>query len=301
VTLAGITRRAGDVIPASTRVTGRAHAPLWFMAIGSPDIAANMEALGLEPQERYFLARAAPLGRASATLVQSTFFNFSPLAVSSSIPHVWDKASPEEILRAQLEGVDVGLRKAFTGLDTGVLAEDLTLLRTAAQAASQHPEGRPLFAAYASLPWPGEPHLDLWHAHYLLREFRGDGHIAALTAEGITGIEALALHIAMLPAMGPRFRNSRGWTDDEWDDCVDGLRSEGWIDRAEDGTITLTEDGARRREDIEKRTDELDLPGWSAIGGDGCARVVELAAPVTEAMAAAGLGTMSRPAPPAAS
>jgi hypothetical protein len=40
--------------------------------------------------------------------------------------------------------------------------------------------GRPLAAANADLPWPGEPHLVLWHAINVLREQRGDGHIAAV-------------------------------------------------------------------------------------------------------------------------
>jgi Helix-turn-helix family len=67
----------------------------------------------------------------------------------------------------------------------------------------EHPEGRPLFAGYAALPWPEDRYLQLWHAHYLLREFRGDGHISILASEGLSGLEALLLHIAWTPALGP--------------------------------------------------------------------------------------------------
>jgi hypothetical protein len=65
----------------------------------------------------------------------------------------------------------------------------------AAEAATAWPQGRPLFAAHAELPWPDEPHLVLWHAQTLLREFRGDGPVAALVTAGIGGIEALLLHV----------------------------------------------------------------------------------------------------------
>ena len=80
----------------------------------------------------------------------------------------------------------------------------------AAEAACEHPEGRPLFAGYASLPWPDDPYLQLWHAHYLLREFRGDGHISVLSSEGLSGIEALQLHIAFVPAVGPGVPSNEG-------------------------------------------------------------------------------------------
>ena len=61
----------------------------------------------------------------------------------------------------------------------GLLREACTVLRA--------PEGRPLYAGHADLPWPDEPLLELWHAASLLREHRGDGHIAALLHAGLTG------------------------------------------------------------------------------------------------------------------
>jgi hypothetical protein len=247
-----------------------------------------MDKLGFEATERYFPPRAAPLGAATLPLVTATFFNFSPAAVGRAIPGAWAKATPEQVLAAQLTGIDAALRRAFADLDPSVIGEAATLLRAAAEAAAARPEGRPLFAAYAALPWPDQPHLVLWHAHYLLREFRGDGHIAVLTAEGLTGAEALALHIAMAPAMGDMFRQSRAWTDDEWAASLDALRADGWITDGQD--LTLTADGVARRKAIEDRTDELDLPGYGSIGLEACERVIELAKPIGIAMADAGLG-----------
>ena len=57
--------------------------------------------------------------------------------------------------------------------------------------------GGGLAAASADLPWPGEPHLVLRHAITVLREQRGDGHIAALQAAGLDPGEALVSFAAI--------------------------------------------------------------------------------------------------------
>ena len=202
--------------PQAVQRAERAMAPLWATSIVAPEAAEALDALGLEGAERYFAARAAPLGAASPELVVATFFNFSPRAVGRAIPSAWDKASPAQVLDAQRAGMDRALGRAFASVDGAMVEEALGLLRTTAEAASARPEGRPLFAAYASLDWPDAPHLALWHAHYLLREFRGDGHIAVLVSEGLTGIEAFVLNVALHPVMDA-IRQSRAWTDDEWD------------------------------------------------------------------------------------
>ncbi len=266
---------------------GRSMAPVWFSSLLSPEGAEELEALGLEPAERYFAARSAPLGAASPPVVIATFFNFSPAAVGQAIPGVWDKATPQQVLDAQLRGVDRSLTRAFADVDPAVISEAATLLRRAAEATVEHPQGRPLFAGYAALPWPDEPHLVLWHAHYLLREFRGDGHIAVLVAEGLTGIEALAIQIGVLPMIGPMMRQTRAWTDDEWAAALERLRADGWIDAGDE--IALTPVGKERRAAIEARTDELDMPGYGTLGPEGCARVLELAQPIAAALDAAGL------------
>jgi Helix-turn-helix family len=277
-----------SVAPVATRRVERRLAPLWMASLRTPEVASALDRLGLSADKRYFPPRAAPLGAASLPLVVATFFNFSPVAVGRAIPAVWDTATPEQVLAAQLAGVDVALRRAFAPLDGAVVGEALALLRAAAEAACERPEGRPLFAGYASLPWPDEPHLALWHAHYLLREFRGDGHIAVLVAEGLTGIDALAIHVAQLPAIGAIFRQSRAWTDAEWALAIDGLRSEGWLTGVDE--LALTTEGARRREAIETRTDELNVPAYAPIGDAGCERLMELARPIGQALADAGLG-----------
>lgn len=268
------------------RAVEQRFVPLWLTTVFAPDVSLAFDELGVGPAERYFATRVAPLGPVSMPIVVATFFNFSPAAVSGSIPAVWERFTPRQLLDAQLDGVHRNLSRALAVIDNDVIDEAAALLREAACAASEHPEGRPLFAGYASLPWPVEPSLRLWHAHYLLREFRGDGHIAVLTSEGLTGIEALQLHIAFVPAVGPVFRATRGWTDEQWDASVERLRARGWL--TTDDELTLTSAGRAFREEIETRTDACNVPAYEAVGQDGCERLLQLGAAIGSALLADG-------------
>lgn len=281
-------------MPVDPSITGpaeRALAALWMTSVRAPEVHERYDALGLTRGERYFPARAAPLGPAPVALVVSTFFNFSPAAVSRALPGAWEKASPAQILEAQRGGVADALHRALAPVDRAVVTEATTLVRSAAEAAAGRPEGRPLFSGYAALPWPDDPVVVLWHGHYLLREFRGDGHIAALLTAGLTGIEALAIHVAELPALGRMLRETRAWTDAEWGAALERLRAAGWLTDAD--PPELTAEGAAWREAIERRTDALAVPAYAPLGQDGCERLVELGGPIGAALADAGLGRPS--------
>jgi len=124
----------------------------------------------------------------------------------------------------------------------------------------------------------------LWHAITLLREFRGDGHIAAMTAEGLDGCEALITHGAAGDVAPNVLQSSRQWPDAEWDEAMQRLRKKGWVD--DGGSFTAL--GRERRLCIEDRTDELALPAWEAIGEDACTRLRELVRPWSKAIVASG-------------
>lgn len=137
----------------------------------------------------YFALRAAPLGAVPASVVAATFFNFHPRMITRAIPDAWRFSGPEQILEARFQTADSALRReGGAQIAESQVAEAAELAREAVSGCSL--AGRPLFAAYQALPWPIEPHLVLWHAATLLREFRGDGHVAALLAEGLDGCEA---------------------------------------------------------------------------------------------------------------
>ena len=73
---------------------------------------------------------------------------------------------------------------------------------------------------------PSEPHLAYWHAATLLREHRGDGHLAALLAAGLDPVEALVSHTATGKGMAPRWvLATRGWRRADWEAAADGCAS----------------------------------------------------------------------------
>ena len=146
--------------------------------------------------------------------------------------------------------------------------------------------GRPLFAAHAALEWPETPLLELWHAQTLLREFRGDGHVAALVAHGVDPLEALVLHAAAEPSLAAGLQATRSWPAEDWSDTVAQLAARRLV--TADGTAML-EDGAALRQLIEDTTDQLAAPAYAVLGDEGCRRLRALGRPLSLAVTGAGL------------
>ena len=247
-----------------------------------PEAGEAYERLGIHGRRGYFASRAAAMGAVSAEVVVSTFFNFNPEIVRGAIPGSWQAAEPSAIVAARLEAADGALRRVLgAAVDSDDIVEAAALARSAAEAACC--DGRPLAAAHAALPWPDEPHLALWHGATVLREHRGDGHVAALVLSGVSGIEALVLHAATGDVGRAILQSTRAWDDDAWDDALERLVERGWTNP--DGSFT--DEGRLAREEIEAATDRGAAEPWAAIGEEGVARLRELARPWSKAMAQA--------------
>lgn len=267
------------VSPHSAHLAFRALEPVHGMIYFTPHGPDAYRELGItDPRMMYFASRSAAFGPVPAEVTIATFFNFNPAAVRAVLPAAWEIASPADIFRARLRAVDRSLRQAWgddiSGPEVRAVAE---LARRAAERACERPQGRPLFAAHAALPWPDEPHLVLWHAQTLLREYRGDGHVTLLLTEGLDGIEALITHSATGEISPEVLRASRSWSEADWAAGVRRLRERGWM---ADDAVALSEHGSARRGAIESRTDELSVYPYEAIGEAGCARLCTLAAPL---------------------
>jgi hypothetical protein len=274
--------------PRIARRTWRTVEPVHGMIYFSPEATAAFDALGLAGRMGYFGSRAAPMGEVPAEVVIATFYNFRPALVRASIPEAWRRATPARILDARLDGADAALRRSLGDvIGSRELAEAAGLARRAAETACAHPEGRPLFAGHAALPWPQEDHLVLWHAQTLLREFRGDGHIAALVSAGLSGLEAAITHVATGEVPGAVLTSTRAWPADEWDTAVDGLRARGLLTADDD--LALTDTGRTQRAWIEDATDAAAVMAYEPLGEDGCARLRALARPWSRTIVDGGL------------
>jgi hypothetical protein len=257
----------------------RTMEPYHGLVYFAPEATAAYEALGVPGFSGYFASRGAPMGAVPAEVVIATFFNFHPDVVRRAIPSAWEAATPAQLLDARLQGIDAALRRTCGDLlDSPDVARAVELARPAAEACPV--QGRPLFAGHASLPWPTEPHLALWHAVSLLREFRGDGHIACLVDAGLDGLDALLFHAASGEVPRAALQTTRRWSDDEWAAGVAGLAARGLLD----GDGAFTDAGAALRQHIEDRTDALAMAPWQAIGQAACDELRALVRPLSQAV-----------------
>ena len=249
-----------------------------------PDEA--LMALGLRNTwDCYFAGRAAPLGLVPAEVVHAVFYNFAGGEVARHIPRVWDKVTPEAALVAREQGSVAALRRILGDLaDTPGVARAAAL---ATKAATGLPtEGRILYAALRTLPIPEEPVSQLWHAATLLREHRGDGHIAALVTEGIGGTESHVLHALSQDMPAEKYGRIHHLPAQQLAAVVDGMRDRGLID----ASGRLSDAGRACKERIESLTDALAAPAYERLDSAELDQLVADLRPISAALEAAGLG-----------
>jgi len=286
-----LTTTTASVDPSRVHAALRAIEGAFSAGVLHPDVLAALQVIGAPVEtveEVTVVTRSAAMRTDNPSVVWSAFFNFNPVTIDRLIPATWRRVSFDDVLTAQTNAMDPVFRAALTPMAADELAELAALCRTATVAAIERCEGRPLCAGIASLPLPDAEHLMVWHAACLLREHRGDGHVAALVVEGLGRVEALVVHAAMQPRFQEVLRRSRRWRREDWQDAMASLRRKGWL--TDDDTPTFTPAGRERRQWIEDRTDELAASAYESIGDDGVERMIALGARYTAALDAAGLG-----------
>lgn len=256
------------------------HAVTYF----SPEPLARLKAAGYRGfWMGYFAGRAAPLGAASADLVHALFYNFTFDHVARAIPDAWQFAPPAVGIKARQEGSVAALRRH---LEVATTSPGITrAAELAARAARQAPlEGRPLFAANHAMPEPDDPLALLWHAATLLREHRGDGHVAVLTAAGIGGRESHVLHALATDTPAAVYATARYFDEQEWTTTLTGLAERGLV--RPDGTLTGA--GRETKQAIEVRTDELAATAYLSLDDGEVDELVGELRPIAAAVVAAG-------------
>ncbi|MCW2865961.1 MAG: hypothetical protein JWR20_149 [Marmoricola sp.] len=252
------------------------------------EVTEEYVALGLDGRLAYFPARAAAMGAVGPRVTEATFYVFAPWLHDAALPAAWDLTTPEALVAARRRGMARALARTVGSPDASDVSEALELARrlTDHLASSRlGAAGRTLYAAHAQLPWPEDDDLlALWHAATLVREHRGDGHVALLLARGIDPVEATVLDGAW--AGKERFlRATRGWTPEELAAAEDRLRSRGWTD----GGAGLTDAGRAAREELEQETARISAGPWDELGPADTRRLVELLAPLRRAVLDSGV------------
>jgi hypothetical protein len=242
-------------------------------------------ALGLRNVwDAYFAGRAAPLGRdVPAAVVHALFYNFADGEVARHLPRVWDAVTPEAAAAARERGSVAALRRILGDLaETPGVARAGDLLIKAGTSART--EGRALYAAVRTLPVPTEPLARLWHGANLLREHRGDGHVAALATAGIGGTEAHVLHALSVGMPAERFGRVSHLPQARLAAVVGGMRARGLI--GADGWLTAA--GRQTKQRIESVTDELAAPAYDILESGELDQLVEHLQPLAAVLVAAG-------------
>jgi helix-turn-helix protein len=244
------------------------HAVVYF----APEARDAFAGLGLKGfWMGYFASRAAPLGPVGPEVVTAAFYGFARRMVERALPDAWSYAAPIDVLVARNAVADAALARLLG--DDADLAEAAELATALARAAKL--EGRTLFASYAALPWPESPRLRLWHAATLVREHRGDGHVAALMTAGVDGCAAHVIAETPRQVLQP----NRGWTDSEWAAAAAAVQGREHALRAE----------------VEATTDRLASQPLDVLGPDAVNRLVEVATPLARRIVAAGGVPMPNP------
>jgi hypothetical protein len=253
------------------------HAVTYF----APESRAALDGLGFRGfWMGYFPARSAPFGVVPAEVVTAAFYNFTPERVAKSLPAAWDIASPSEVLRVRQDSAVAALRRYGVTDDEAQAAAE-----PAEKAARGAPlDGRPLFAANVALDWPDDPVAKLWHAATLLREQRGDGHVAVLSSLGVSGRESNVLHAAGGRVPRDMIMRSRDYDEAQWNHYCARLAGRGLVD----GDGELTEAGRDLKLRIEETTDRLALSALDALDDHEVEMLFRALTPITRKVVAAG-------------
>jgi hypothetical protein len=261
--------------------------PICLVTFLADECNEELAALGHRTYwDGYFASRAAPLGRVPAEVVHAAFYNFAEGEVARHIPSAWETIPPEASVAARERGSAASLRRILGEelADSPGLARAAELTTKAAFGAPV--EGRVMYAGMRTLPVPSDPVARLWHSATMLREHRGDGHVAALVAERIGGTEAHVLWAVAHDIRPPEsFGRIHHLPKARLAAVIAGLRERGIID----SDSLLTDAGRRVVQRIETLTDELAAAPYDSLSPGELEQLMAELEPISATLVAAGL------------
>jgi Helix-turn-helix family len=140
-----------------------------------------------------------------------------------------------------------------------------------------------MYAALRKLPVPEESTARLFYAASLVREHRGDGHIAALMVEGIGGLEAHVLAALDLGMPAEKFGRIHHLPAAQLSALVDGMKARGLV--ADDGGFTPA--GRETKQRIEELTDDLAVAPYLILDAAEVDELIAALEPLAAALVAA--------------
>ena len=179
-------RPAGAALPEAVVSAGPARRlrdacePIAMRAVWSPGTNAAVAAEGLDFLTSYVGGRAASMGSPVGYVVAAAFAWFEPGLVRVLYDAALATVTRQRLIDLRDEATRTSLRDVLDGADPTEIAN---LVADAVEPAEGM--GRPLFSGLRARGRPADPVRRLWWACDLVREHRGDSHVAAAAAAGI--------------------------------------------------------------------------------------------------------------------
>ena len=241
--------------------------PVAMHAVWSAQVHEALAPHGFDFLTGYLTGRAAPLGEVPSALVTATFGVFEP----GLVDRLWTAGRAllplADLIAVRDRATAASLRETLGEAEEERAAEVAAALERAADAADG--TARPLFSALRAQPRLADPFGRLWRAADLVREHRGDGHLAAVIATGLDPVRASILAELWVGYPVGEYSATRGWSDEVRAAAAAHLERDGLL---ADGALTAA--GRQLRDDIEDATDASQgdlvaaLPGLAALVTD---------------------------------
>lgn len=235
--------------------------PVAMHAVWSPLTNERLATLGLDFLTSYVGGRAAALGEPVGAVVAATFAWFSPELVTTVYDAARQAVSRERLLAERDAATSESLRGVLDA--AGVVEAEIVGVADVLASAVEPADGtgRPLFSGLRSRGRPVDAVQRLWWACDLVREHRGDSHVAAASAAGLAALEMNVLTELWLGMPMLSYTGTRGWSEDAMRTAVAGLEARGWVRDA-----ALTEGGRAVRAQVEEHTDAQERQVVDALG-----------------------------------
>ncbi len=231
-----------------------------YAALGFDGSSAEIGGVQMPDGVAYFTSRGSVMGQVPGEVVAAAFGVFNPAAVVPAVDIGWSKTDAATICAARTRGAVDHLVRVLGERPDGIDRAGELLERATA---GLEPAGKPLFAGLRSLDLPGTPMGDAWRRADMLREYRGDAHVAAWTSAGFDACEIGLLSELYWGLPIRSYSRSRAWSDDQFDAAEARLEARGLLF---DGS--LSDAGRDAREAIEVATDAQCAPFLDPLGDD---------------------------------
>ena len=233
--------------------------PLACQSIWSEEAADRYVELGLDDWfAAYIWERTAALGTPPTALAVMAMGVWNADLIGPLFEKAVAAISREDIVATRLTAPGVTVRRLLGNIDAEA-APVVEALRRGIEAADA--TARPLFAGLTAEPWPEDVAAQLVHACHLLREHRGDSHLAVCAAAGLDPVEMNILTELYCGYQPLTYTATRGWTQEQMTAALQRLRERGMVSQS-----SLSEEGLRFRGRLEAQTDAMQQSIIDAVG-----------------------------------